>query len=248
MKELIIKLKEKTGAPDFTMKGFKFMASVLSEATKRNFDHRYLKYNLYEGKSNSRPREGLIDIISIYLGYKSYRDFVDKLKTESDPVLRSMVGEYYCYVRMNMQKGRVLRSPVKIFMNDGHISYHLKGGRLNYEGKLKKHGECLFVLMEAGNKSFYHVYRVGAMPSPRILQGIFSGVSTDFKPIGGRAILMKTNEPFESLKTARIDLDILKKSKRKDERALSIYFKSREENNLSLNSIITTDPEDLNER
>src|SRR4051794_5700327 len=114
MRELIIRLKEKTKAPDFSMRGFKHMSEILLEETKENFDPRFLKYNLYEGKSKSEPREARLDLIAIYLGHKSYRDFRTSLSEDVDPVLMSIVGVYYSYVRMNQGKGKILRSPVQI--------------------------------------------------------------------------------------------------------------------------------------
>jgi hypothetical protein len=231
LQELIVKLKEKTGARDFSVRGFEEMALALNEEGY-TFDDEWLRKKLYEGKFDTlRPSK--LDELAAYLGHKNYPAFVESLKI--DPVLQSMVGSYYSYIRMNHEEANLLRSPVRITWSDGHISYHQQGERLEFKGQLQSHGGCLFVLMQSEEgKSFYHVYRIGGRKAPEVLQGIFSGVSTDFKPIGGRAVLLRTNEPFETLKTGVLDIKKMLKSKREDDLTLAKYFEHREENNLSI--------------
>jgi hypothetical protein len=222
------------------------MSDDLEKMGARGVNPKYLKYDLYAGKNNN-PREAKLDQIALAIGKTSYRSFVEILEAEQDPVLQSMAGEYYCYVRMNLTAGKVLRSPVKISTAKGQLSYLLKGGRLNYSGDLKKVEGCLFVLMRSGDgtKSFYHIYRIGTMPKPKVLQGIFSGVSTDFNPIGGRALLFRTRESFESLRAKKIDLQTLKKSKRPEERRIAEYFANKQENNITIKRPYTFSAEDL---
>lgn len=229
---------------DFSWKGFKEMAVAITEATKMKFDAAYLKYTLYEGKTKSKPNKTKLDVIARYVGHKNYRSFCESIN--ADPILRSMVGHYYCYVRMNKERGKILRSPVEISAKEGQLHYHLKGGRLTYTGEITKREGCLFVLMKsAEGKSFYHVYRIGARPSPEVLQGIFSGVSTDFEPIGGRAILWRSQKPFDSLKTGKLDIAAMQKSRQKNDQLLAAYFQRKDSNNLSINSVYTFGPEDL---
>jgi hypothetical protein len=229
---------------DLSWKGFKEMAFAIAEKTKAKLDAAYLKYTLYEGKSKSKPNKTKLDVIAQYVGYKNYRAFCESL--DADPILQSMVGQYYCYVRMNKEQGKILRSPVEISAKDGQIHYHLKGGRLSYSGEITKREGCLFVLMKSPEgKSFYHVYRIGARPFPEVLQGIFSGVSTDFEPIGGRAILWRSNKPFDSMKTGKLDITVMQKSKQKNEKLLATYFQRKDSNNLSIKSVYTFGPEDL---
>lgn len=239
IKTLIETLAEKTGT-DLSWKGFEKMAEAISD----KFDAKYLKYTLYEGKSVSKPRTANLDIIAKAAGYKNYRTFCDGLK--SDPILGSMIGEYYSYVRMNKEKGKILRSPVVISMKDGQVHYFQKGGRLNYSGEIVKREGCLFILMRSEEgKSFYHVYRIGKRSAPEVLQGIFSGVTTDFEPIGGRAVLWRSTEPFNSLKIGKLDIADMQKSKQKDQKLLAAYFQRKETNNLSIKSAYTFGPEDL---
>ncbi|MEI9919060.1 MAG: hypothetical protein WDO14_09705 [Bacteroidota bacterium] len=244
LKQLVEKLKDKVGT-DMTSKGFKEMALALSDATKEKFDAGTLKkYTQYDEK-DSEPRESKLNLIAKFIGYKNFRTFCES--SEIDPILESILGEYYCYVRMSKEKEKLLRSPVKIWMEQGRVLYHLKGKRLNYEGEVINHDGCLFILMKSakGRKSFYHIYRIGSMEAPQVLQGIFSGVSSDFEPIGGRAVLWRSNESFESLTPQKIEIKSMRQSRRKDDQLLAGYFKEKSLNNLSIKDPYTFGPDDL---
>lgn len=246
--ETLVDATRKDGG-DLTTEGYKVMAELLTERTKIPFNEKYLKYTLYDGGFGKRgPHLTRLDAIAKFVGHRNYRAFLESLNLDSG--LQSLIGEYYCFVRMNQEKGELLRSPVKIFPKDGRISYYLKGSRLHYEGELKKSEGCLFVLMKSikGDKSFYHVYRIGAMDKPEVLQGIFSGVSTNFNPIGGRAVLVRANESFENLKIGRLDVKTLRRSKQVIEQNLALYFEKMEENNLSISTPSTFDRRDLTRR
>ena len=78
------------------------------------------------------------------MGWGNFKTFVERSNL-IDPVLESLAGDYYCYIRMQLEEGKVLRSPVKILTNGGGMSYHLQGGRLDYSWRYKKSGR-LFIL------------------------------------------------------------------------------------------------------
>jgi hypothetical protein len=244
LRALLMKLSKKTKVESFDLKGFRLMAEKFTEDTGRPLDRGYLKYKMYDGGTTTRDSK--LDEISKYVGYQNFHSFCDAIDLEMDSVLQSVVGDYYCYVRMNKEKGKILRSPVQIVLKDGQIHYHQKGGRLTYTGEITRREGCLFVLMRSDEgKSFYHVYRVGARPSPEVLQGIFSGVSTDFEPIGGRTILWRSDKPFDALKTGKLDIVEMQKSKLKEQQLLAAYFQRKESNNISIKSSYTFGPEDL---
>jgi hypothetical protein len=246
IRQLIIKVKEKSEAQDFSVRGFEEMTDALSKSGY-TFDEEYLRKKLYEGETFDKLRPSKLDDLARYLGHKNYPTFVESLRV--DPVLQSMVGNYYSYIRMNHEEPNLLRSPVKITWNDGHMSYHQKGARLEFHGKLRTHRGCLFVLMESEEgKSFYHVYRIGGRKAPDVLQGIFSGVSTDFEPIGGRAVLLKTQEPFENLNTGILDISKMLKSKLEEDVSLARYFEHPQENNLSIKQSANFNLSDLRRR
>lgn len=250
VKNLIEKFAEKVGVGT-TWKGFEQMSLELFEQTQEKITPRYLKYTLYDGKRlpNTKTRVSNLDIIAKFVAGTNYRTFCENIDSKVDSVLKSIVGNYYCFVRMNHEEANLLRSPVKITLSNGHVYYHQKGGRLQFTGEIQKHEGCLFVLMQSDEgKSFYHVYRIGKRTSPEVLQGVFSGVSTDFKPIGGRAVLLRANKPFESLKTGILDIRKMLKSKREEDVALARYFQHREENNLSIKPSPNFNLRDLRDR
>jgi hypothetical protein len=122
------------------------------------------------------------------------------------------------------------------------------GPSWTYEGDLKiKHG-CLFVLLVSPEyKSFYHIYKIGTRREPKVIQGIFSGVSTVFDPIGGRAVLLKVNQPFSALKNQAFKYEELIQSPMPENQRLAAYFKDYSKNNLSINKVVSFGIEDLEE-
>ncbi|HZY78364.1 MAG TPA: hypothetical protein VFE50_02490 [Cyclobacteriaceae bacterium] len=238
--KLLDALKTEHKGADFSMKGFEMMAEELE-----GINGKYL-YELYRGTSK-HPHEEKLNTIAKAIRYSSFREFVESQKLGEDPVLKSIEGEYYCYIRMHLEEGKVLRSPVRIFPNKGRMSYFLKGGRLEYTGEVTIANGCLFVLMRSndGTKSFYHVYRIGSMESPEVLQGIFSGISSDSNPIGGRAVLVRKNESFDSLTKTKMDLQSLSESILDVEKRIAGYFRNKSENNITIKAPYTFGPEDL---
>lgn len=104
----------------------------------------------------------------------------------------------------------------------------------------------MFVLMTSPNgKRFHHVYKVGRAHNPKVLQGVFSGVSSAFDPIGGRCVLVRTNDDFRKMENQRISVATLKKAKDKVERALGAYFEDQGKNNLLIGGVTTYDAPDL---
>jgi hypothetical protein len=246
--ELIDEIVKKMGS-DYSLKSFENVAEQLTERLKKQVNAKYLWYTLYKGTSRSKIREANLNLFAKFLEYPNFRAFVDRKNDTLDPILNSVQGEYYCYVRMNREQTQILRSPVRISVTNGDVSYLLKGERLEYKGTVLKTEGCLFVLMRStdGNKSFYHVYRIGNMTRPGVLQGIFSGVSTNFTPIGGRAVLIRTDQPFESLRTGKLDIKTLHDSELLVERRMAEYFENKSENNITIKTPSSFDTNDLGE-
>lgn len=216
----------------------KDLQTISDEIGYRNSDYLYKK--IYIPIQNKRKNEtiglhtSLLDKAAQYLKYNDFRNFVERVD-QGDPQLMSLVGNYYSYVRRNSDEGYILRSPVKIEVRkDGKIEFQLKGPTYTFKGEIySKHG-CIFILMKADEgKMFHHIYKVGERQSPFVLQGVFSGVSTAFDPIGGRAVLVRTEEPYASLKNASLSVGVLRKSKLPVEKRLAIYFKDYANNNIA---------------
>jgi hypothetical protein len=193
-------------------------------------------------------RDAQLNSVARFLGFKNFRAFASAADTPVNEQLRTLTGNYIAYVRQNSTQGLIFESPVEIKESAGRFIMRLKGPSWVYEGELEvKHG-CLFVLLAAPEKkSFYHIYKVGTIRNPRVIQGIFSGVSTAFDPIGGRVVLLKANDHQQNLKNRAIPIADLKKSTVPEHKKLAAYFKEYTKNNLSINKVVSFGLEDLAE-
>jgi hypothetical protein len=193
-------------------------------------------------------RDAQLNSIARYLGHGNILTFIAALDLPADEQLQSLVGNYYIFVRQNSGKGLIFQSPAEIIPSDGKHILRLMGPSWTYEGDLKiKHG-CLFVLLVSPEyKSFYHIYKIGTRREPKVIQGIFSGVSTVFDPIGGRAVLLKVNQPFSALKNQAFKYEELIQSPMPENQRLAAYFKDYSKNNLSINKVVSFGIEDLEE-
>jgi hypothetical protein len=223
-------LAEKTDCSrDFS--GLRMMCELIG---LQNSDYLYMKiYRLI--KSRTDGTIGLnpynLNEIAKYLNYKSFRQLELSLGNVT-PQAKSLAGSYYCYVRANLPKPAVLKSPVHIVERDGRMWFELKGPRIQYKGEIAIRDGCMFVLMSSkAGKEFHHVYKVGTTETPMLLQGVFSGVSTAFDPIGGRTVLMRQDDGSK-LKNEMQALSKLKLSKVESDRVLAKYFLKSDNNNV----------------
>lgn len=233
--------------------GFERISELVEEKVKTPIGKRYL-YDLFRKVEDARKRKvkGItlqifkIEKLAEFLGYRSFQDFISELENPVHPILKGFIGTYHCYLRRNTEEGVILCSPVEIFEDERRTYFSLKGPEQNYVGDVEFRGNCLFILMKAYNgKQFHHVYRIGQKQRPNVLQGIFSGVSTSFEPIGGRVLLIRTTEIFTTLKNSATGIDILRKSKSKELRRVSEYFSQYNKNNLALLKSMTFGLDDL---
>lgn len=193
-------------------------------------------------------RDAQLNSIAQYLGHKNIVSLVAGFDVPVDDQLKSLVGSYYLYLRQNSNKGVIFQSPAEVNESGQKFVLRLKGPTWTYEGELRIIHGCLFaLLMSPELKSFYHIYKIGTRRSPEVVQGIFSGVSTAFDPIGGRAVLLKAQEPFNSLQNQAFTLQELRASGNPVHRTLAVYFAEYSRNNLSINKVISFNLEDLEE-
>ncbi|MEO5600593.1 MAG: hypothetical protein ABIR06_06685 [Cyclobacteriaceae bacterium] len=243
---LLFLLSEKT-KESLDRAGLRNMASQIGGISE---DYLYKKlFYVIRGMNKEHSlslRDAQLNSVARFIGFKNIRDFISASLAPADEQLRSLVGNYLAFVRQNSAQGLIFQSPVEIKESEGQFVMSLKGPSWTYQGILKiKHG-CLFIHLETPeNKSFYHVYKIGTSRSPKVIQGIFSGVSTAFDPIGGRAVLLKVNEHAGSLKNQAMHIRELSKSTVLEHKKLAAYFKDYAKNNLSINKIISFGMEDL---
>ena len=193
-------------------------------------------------------RDAQLNSVARFLGYKNILALVSAFESPVDEQLKSLVGNYYMYIRQNSGRGLVYQSPVEIREAEAKFLLRLNGPSWTYEGNLMIRHGCLFVLLvSAEYKSFYHIYKIGTRRDPKVIQGIFSGVSTAFDPIGGRTVLVKMDVPFAQLKNHAFTLEELTTSSRPEGKTLATYFKEYSKNNLSINRVVSFGWEDLEE-
>lgn len=227
-----------------TYTGLMATADLIREKFGNVFNQKYLYEKVYRSwkaanEMGSPVVRGLrlsnLDVLAKYLGYQSYQALVEDVNTQIDPTLQSCEGTYYSFVRMNHKNSVLLRSPVEIKVEGGKALWKLIGPERTYSGEIKLVAGCIFVLMTSSDgKQFHHVYRVGKRTSPKVLLGIFSGVSSGFVPIGGRVVLIKLEERIELLSTKQLTAVDLSASKALADRRLAEYFNDYDSNNLKM--------------
>lgn len=245
--KLLELLAEKTNQP-LDVKGLKEMSEAAGLTEKYLYEHIHRKKEKArkDGQATISVQSGRLDIVAQFLGFKSYQSFTNSIDRPLDPILLALVGNYYSYVRRNDELGFILRSPVCIYEETGKILFELKGPMRLYSGEVKlKHG-CLFIILEeVGGKQIHHVYKIGTRQKPEVLQGIFSGVSTNFDPIGGRTVLVRVEDEFEKLINKEAQLEEFFRSTIYSEKSVSLYLKEFSINNLRINRVINYGIADL---
>ncbi|WP_040497575.1 hypothetical protein [Fulvivirga imtechensis] len=227
---------------------------IMSERVGGTITKKYLYESLQKQMEKAAKQEVMVlslmpnklDEIAKYMGYGDFDKMIEHLESPIDPTLLSCTGTYYSYVRRSIPTGAVYQSPVQITQESGKIMFILKGPDRSYRGELTLSKGCLFCLMQSEDgKSFYHVYRIAGVTSPKVLQGVFSGILTGQEPIAGRTVLIRKEEKFEEMKNEEIPVDELEKSGDKEKQYLAIYFKEFSKNNLQINKSITYRIDDL---
>jgi hypothetical protein len=228
-------------------KGFEKLAEDIGNGIKESYLQKKIYHEIKDApKDHNVPlREEYLDIIAGYIGFVSYRTFVESLSAPPNPVLATCVGNYYSFIRMNNRKTTViLRSPARIFKGTNGFEIELKGKENIFRGEITLRDSCLFATLHSPiGKTIHHIYKVGANKSPKVLQGIFCAVTSMFDPIGGRVVLMRTNQDFEEMSIGEITEAT--STKNKDIKTLFEYLKNFSENNLSISPATSCTIRDL---
>lgn len=247
--ELIRLLSEKTGQPVDTQ-GLREMSEAAGLKEKYLYEYIFLRKEKARkaGTATISIQSSKLDALAKFLGYKNYQAFTRTLDNPIDPILLALVGNYYSYVRRNDAQGIILRSPVRIYEELSKIMFELAGPMRVYVGEVHFRHGCLFILMtEAGGKQIHHVYKIGTRQKPDVLQGIFSGVSTAFDPIGGRTVLVRVEDSLSELNRKSGSLKEFAHSDISVEQKIASYFSDYGSNNLQLKRVVTLGEGDLQE-
>jgi hypothetical protein len=173
-----------------------------------------------------------LDAISKVCGYETFLDFILSTQKTIAPVLAACAGTWYSYVRCNSGKEYILRAPVLIYEEKKIMYMKLQGPNRIYTGELSAEGDSLFCLLKSDQvKRIHMVLKTGLVLSPKVLQGVFTGLSAGGDPIAGREILIKQENAFKDLRPDRIQLRKWLDSASEEEHAVAEYF-SRDENTI----------------
>lgn len=252
----------------YQAKHLKILLDRLSEATSESLGHHglgqisaavgngisreYLYYRLErklapitDDSETLKLAPDKIETLVRFLGYQDFNEFQESIERPMDTVLIALEGTYYLYVRKNSTMGAVLRSPAKIEKEKNILCLTVRGADRLYTGTIEINNGCITCLMKAADKAFYHVYRVGKRNSPKVVQGIFAGVSSAFNPIGGRCLLVRQDRPFDELSIEKLRIEELMELEQLELHSLGKYFNTFENNNLRTNATVSFDFDDL---
>jgi len=255
LKKVLSMLTQKAGQP-LDRRGLQNTADIIKGLDKKfkDLSGDYLYRNILRGIQTAEKedketvilRDLPLDILAKYLGHQNMPDLLNKIAPAIDPLLLTCEGVYYCYLRRNSEDAYILRSPVKIETQQGMMTFSLRGPARKYNGSVAFGNGCLYVLMmHEDGKQFHHIYQLGQHKKPQVLQGIFSGVSTIFAPIGGRTVLIRSDKEYDALENKEIEIATLKTSNDLQDRRLAEYFEYYHENNLNIKRVNTFRIDDL---
>jgi len=232
---------------DLSSKGLAEISSQMNASVS----DRYLYDKLNEARKSSPStmlsfRDTKLRELIRFLGYDSYEAFIYSTKHPISEILKSCEGTWVNYVRQNSDQGIVYSSPVHIFQSGPVMHYILRGPSYQYEGEIVYKNGCLFSLFKNKNgKEFHHIYKIGSRRFPKLLQGVFSGISTANDPIGGRTLLIKDEREFDQIPNSQLMIEDLLQSVNTVHLAIGKFFQFYENNNLRLNTVVSYGVEDL---
>lgn len=192
-------------------------------------------------------KDEYLEIIARYAGYENYLHFVKSLRYELPEALMNCKGEWYSYVRCNSGEMEVLVSPLRIYDKMNQVFMEMKGATRDFNGEIKMERDSLYCLLESREgKNIHLVLKIGVAKKPKVLQGVFSGLSSGGDPIAGREVLVKQEGmEFEKMKNDKLKISALINSKIEEEQIIGAYFSDKERNILKGGQASTFDLSDL---
>lgn len=250
VKKMLQDLSKQTAEP-LDHAGFGFMSEIINESAGIDFiSQKYLYESLFKKVEKLQDCEDAslrlslckLDGIARYLGYGNFTALEKEYLQPTHPGLRACLGSWTCYVRRSTPKPVILVSPVSITESGQEVSLTLSGPSREYSGNIFHKQGCLFANFSSEDgKFFQHIYKLGSCLEPRVLQGVFAGVSSAFDPIAGRVVLVR-NTSGQPLGNDQFVLDDKTEGLPPQVRT---YFMEYCNNNLKINPTITFDYDDL---
>lgn len=217
----LLKLAVKKGNKTWDRFGIIELSALVNDklpsAAYRPIGNRYLYDTLYlsiqqalkTDRNSISVDRACMDSLAFYIGFQSLDEFIQHESPQLPQSASSILGNWYSVVRCNSGRPDLLLSPVQISMEENQTAYlQLKGPHRMYKGKVKWIGSSISCHLESTDKAkvLHLSFLLGVAKSPKVLTGVFSGVSTGGFPIAGRELLLRTEVPFPELKNLRIPL------------------------------------------
>lgn len=253
---LLEQLAKKTGQTMDTT-GFTYMGELIEEKEKEkskpervSISGRYLQENilnrLQKGEKEINVRPSKANAIAQYLGYANFNDFVSSIESPLPKTLKSCAGNWYSYVRANSGSPEILQAPVRMWVEKNKLRIVLLGRERKFEGEVIERKGNVFAYLESGeHKALSIVLKVGISINPQVLQGVFSGISSNGDPICGREIFVRqTEKDFEKLHWKKILMEDVLQTREIDRRIID-YFMDQRENCIKINQVSSFDLNDL---
>lgn len=233
---------------------FRQMYDVLEKSeNKPGFRESYLYKSLYcklkEAEAQRHADVALntnyVHYLAAFLGYTSFDQFLKMKNRPREQQLETCRGTWYSYVRIHTGGEFVLRSPVEIYSSGNQMMIRMKGAERMFTGELHWENNCIYSVLESNSgKKLQLVFRTG-INHPKLLQGVFSGVSSAGIPIAGREILVRTTEPFDRLSNKKMPLRELQHATDELQQLIGYYFRDKNETILRAGISGTFDVDDL---
>lgn len=198
------------------------------------------------GEETLKLNPAILNNIAQAIGFKSYAHFLKISDPMSNPCIKNAIGVWYSYVRCNSGQPYVLRAPVKIFEEKREVLMEMKGSVRKFSGHVNAMGECLRCNLQSENKSLSLVLKAGIAAHPKVLQGVFAGLSTAGDPIAGREILIRQDAEYDALTNERALINDLISADDRERKLVGTYFYNKEANILKGGRASTFGYDDLN--
>lgn len=218
---------------------FDAITNAVKRKTGASFGADYLYKHVYaqvknpSGEKEVTLNDEHIESLATYLEFESFSEFIRNAGKPLSPVLLECLGSWRSYVRCNSGEEYVLCSPVEITRIKRTVLVKLKGPVRSFCGELNAIGNSVHSLLTTDTgKAIHIIFYVGVSKKARVLQGIFSGVSSASDPIAGREILVRADEDFTLIQNERLSIASLLKSKDPALKAVGKYFNTKPGNML----------------
>lgn len=156
-----------------------------------------------------RLDQSCLDSMAYFIGFQNIESFKLAQLPAHSSKNSVLEGTWYSCVRSNSGLPNVLISPVEIRAVEDHKTIlKLKGPHRVYQGEIRWTGSSMSCLAvsEDKTKTLHLAFKVGVSKHPKLLIGVFSGVSSAGDPIAGKEILYKSDLDFIQMKNFKVPI------------------------------------------